>query len=95
MGIGKRELMVYEVPLPAMANTRVCLYVSAPTQDNRQARRGSGLYEETSLANYNTLVKKNGRLPVKAKHAELSENERASRCASEERGSDLENRSYV
>jgi len=61
--------MVYEVPLPAMANTLVCLYVSAPTQDNRQAHRGSDLYEETSLANYNTLVKKNGRLPAKAKHA--------------------------
>jgi hypothetical protein len=50
--------MVYEVPLPAMANTLVRLSVSAPTQDSRQARRGSGLYEETSLTNYNTLVKK-------------------------------------
>jgi hypothetical protein len=66
---GKRGLMVYEVLLPAMANTRVLLSVSAPTLDNRQARHGYGLYEETSLENYNTLVKKNGRLPAKAKHA--------------------------
>jgi len=77
-----------------MANTRVRLSVSAPTQDSRQARRGSGLYEETSLANYNTLVKKNGKLPAKSKHAELSGNERASRCAGEEKGGDLD-RSYV
>jgi hypothetical protein len=50
--------MVYGVLLPAMANIWVRLSVSVPTQDSRQARRGSGLYEETSLANYNTLVKK-------------------------------------
>ena len=87
--------MVYEVPLPAMANTLVRLSVSAPTQDSRQSRHGSGLYEETSLANYNTLVKKNGRLPAKAKHAELSGNEKASWFASLEKGADLENRSYV
>ena len=87
--------MGYEVPLPAMANTLVRLSVSVPTQDNRQSRRGSDLYEETSLANYNTLVKKNGRLPAKAKHAELSGNERASWCAGEEKGGDLENCSYV
>ena len=49
---------MYEVPLPAIADTLVHLFVSAPTQDSRQAHRGSGLYEETSLANYNTLIKK-------------------------------------
>jgi len=91
----KRGLMGYEVPLPAMANILVRLYVSAPTQDSRQSRHGSGLYEEASLANYNTLVKRNGRLPAKAKHAELSGNEKVSQCASEEKGGELENRSYV
>ena len=78
MDRGKRGLMVYGVPLPAMANTLVRLYVSSPSQDSRQGRHGSGLYEETSLANCNTLVKKNGRLPAKSKHAELSGNEKAS-----------------
>jgi hypothetical protein len=73
---GKKGLMGYEVPLPAMANTRVHLCVSAPTQDSRQLRRGSGLYEEIFLGNYNTSVKKNGKLPAKAKHAELSGNEK-------------------
>ncbi len=78
MDRGTGGLMGYVVPFPAMANTLVRLSVSDPTQDNRQAHRGSGLYEETSLANYNTLVEKNGRLPAKAKHAELSGNEKAS-----------------
>jgi hypothetical protein len=87
--------MVYGVQLPAKANTQVRLYVFAPTQGNRQSRHGSGLYEETALANYNTLVEKNGRLPAKTKHAKLSGNERASQCAGVEKGSDLENRSYV
>ena len=87
--------MVYGVPFPAMANTLVRLCVSAPTQDNRQARHGSDLYEETSLADYNTLVKKNGRLPAKAKHAGLSGDETVSQCAGEEKGSDLENCPYV
>ena len=95
MDRGNRGLMVYEVPLPAMANTLARLYVSAPTQDSRQSRRGSGLYEEASLVNYNTVVKKNGRLPAKAKRAELSGDERASWCAGEEKGGDLENCSYV
>jgi hypothetical protein len=61
--------MVYEVLLPAMANTLVRLYVSAPTQDNRQAHHGSGLYEEASLANYNTLVEIDGRLLSTAGYA--------------------------
>jgi hypothetical protein len=78
-----------------MANTRVRLFVSVPKQDSRQAGRGSDLYEETSLADYNTLVKKNGELPAKSKHAELFGNERASRFAGEEKGDDLKNRSSV
>jgi hypothetical protein len=78
-----------------MANTRVRLCVSAPIQDSRQAHRGSGLYEEIFLANYNTLIKKNGGLPAKAKHAELSGNERASWYAGEEKEGDVKNRSYL
>ena len=61
--------MGYEAPLSAVANTLVRLYVSAPKQDNMQVHHGSGLYEEAFLVNYNTLVKKNGRLPAEVKYA--------------------------
>ena len=43
--------------------------IRSPTQDNRQAHGGSGLYEEASLADYSTLVEKNGRLTAKARYA--------------------------